>query len=177
MELLCCQASLELITSYGVPIICTLVILSDEGCCTTLSCNIPLPGHIACCPAPDPRQPATKHCTQQAVITCIVLSSWWWALKCLKHVQHIISAINHSVASSWFFFSTLSGIVCCLDNFLFPAWHSVSTQEWIELNCIWVWALLGLMHLGLTTGPLCPMFYTKLKEPCSFIKFPDGPYT
>ena len=27
------------------------------------SCNIPLPGHIACCPAPDPRQPATKHCT------------------------------------------------------------------------------------------------------------------
>jgi hypothetical protein len=25
------------------------------------SCNIPLPG--ACCPAPDLRKPATKHCT------------------------------------------------------------------------------------------------------------------
>ena len=27
------------------------------------SCNIPLPGSIVCRPAPDPRQPATKHCT------------------------------------------------------------------------------------------------------------------
>jgi hypothetical protein len=26
-------------------------------------CNIPLPEHIACCPAPDSRQPATKYCT------------------------------------------------------------------------------------------------------------------
>ena len=25
--------------------------------------NIPQPGHITCFPAPDPRQPATKHCT------------------------------------------------------------------------------------------------------------------
>jgi len=24
---------------------------------------------------------------------------------------------------------------------------------------IWVQALPGLMHLGLTTGPLCPMIY------------------
>jgi hypothetical protein len=38
--------------------------------------------------------------------THIVLSSWWWAQKCPKHVEHIISAINHSVASSWFFVST-----------------------------------------------------------------------
>ena len=28
-----------------------------------MSCNIPLPGHTSCSPAPDPRQPATKHCT------------------------------------------------------------------------------------------------------------------
>ena len=28
-----------------------------------------------------------------------------------------------------------------------------------ELNGIWVRALLGPMHLGLRTGPLCPMFY------------------
>jgi len=33
------------------------------------------------------------------------------------------------------------------------------------------------MHLGLKTGPLCPIFYIKLKEPCSFNKVPDGlPY-
>jgi hypothetical protein len=30
----------------------------------------------------------------------------------------------------------------------------------IEVNGIWVRALPGLMHLGLTTGPLCHMFYT-----------------
>jgi len=32
------------------------------------------------------------------------------------------------------------------------------------------------MHLGLKTGPLCPMFCTKLEEPCSFSKVPDGPH-
>ena len=30
-------------------------------------------------------------------------SSWWWAYKCPKHVEQIISAISHSVASSWFY--------------------------------------------------------------------------
>ena len=38
--------------------------------------------------------------------THIVSSSWWWVYKCPKHVEPIISAINHSVASIWFFFST-----------------------------------------------------------------------
>ena len=38
--------------------------------------------------------------------THIVSSSWWWAYKCPKHVELITSEINHSVASSWFFFST-----------------------------------------------------------------------
>jgi len=33
------------------------------------------------------------------------------------------------------------------------------------------------MHLGLKAGPLCPMFCTKLQEPCSFSTVPDGPYT
>jgi hypothetical protein len=33
------------------------------------------------------------------------------------------------------------------------------------------------MRLGLKTGPLCHMFSSKLKEPCSFSKVPDGPYT
>jgi len=42
----------------------------------------------------------------------------------------------------------------------------------IESNSIWVWALLGLIDLK--TGPLCHMFCTKLKEPCSFSKVLDG---
>ena len=68
--------------------------------------NIPHPGRIAGGPAPYLRQPATKAShTIGGNNTHTVLSSWWWAQKCLKHVEHIISAINHSVASSWFFFS------------------------------------------------------------------------
>ena len=43
-------------------------------------------------------------------------------------------------------------------------------KNWIEfeLNGIWVRALPGPMHLGLKTGPLCPVFCTKLDETCSF---------
>ena len=51
---------------------------------------------------------------------CAVLGCWWSeavghvsrkrdvarTLKCPKHVEHTISAINHSVGFSWFFFST-----------------------------------------------------------------------
>ena len=37
--------------------------------------------------------------------THIVYSSWWWAKKCPKHVENIISAM-HTVTSSWFFFYT-----------------------------------------------------------------------
>jgi len=33
------------------------------------------------------------------------------------------------------------------------------------------------MLLGLKAGPLCPMFCTKLKEPCPFSKVPHDPYT
>ena len=36
----------------------------------------------------------------------IVSSSWWCAYKCPKYVERIMSAISHSVESSWFFFST-----------------------------------------------------------------------
>jgi hypothetical protein len=62
---------------------------------------------IACCPAPDRQPPVTK--TLHTICgnnKSIVSRSWWWAYKCPKHVEQIISAINHSVASSWFFFST-----------------------------------------------------------------------
>ena len=85
---------MHVITAYGV---------QDERCRTT--CNIPHTGRIACCPVPDLRQPATKALhTIGGNNTHIVSSSWWWAYKCPKHVEHIASAISHSVASSWFFF-------------------------------------------------------------------------
>jgi hypothetical protein len=48
-------------------------------------------------------------------------------------------------------------------------------NEW--MNGIWVRALPSPMHLGLKTGPLCALLWTKLQEPCSFTKAPDGPYT
>ena len=48
---------------------------------------------------------------------------------------------------------------------------------YLNLNGIWVRALPSPMYLGLKTGTLCPMFCTKLEEPCSFSKVPDGPYT
>ena len=49
--------------------------------------------------------------------------------------------------------------------------------EAVELNGIWVRVLPGPMHQGLRTGPLCPMFCTKLDDPYFFTKVPDGPYT
>jgi len=48
--------------------------------------------------------------------------------------------------------------------------------NWIELDGVWVRALSGPTHLGLRTGPLCPMFCTKLEESCSFNKVADGRY-
>ena len=64
---------------------------------------VPHPGRVACYPAPDRRRPATKvlH-TTCGNNTSIVSSSWWRAYKCPKHVDQITSAINHSVASTWF---------------------------------------------------------------------------
>jgi len=46
----------------------------------------------------------------------------------------------------------------------------------MSMSGTWVRALSGPLHLGLKTGPLSHMFYTKLKEPCSFTKVPEGPY-
>jgi len=56
--------------------------------------------------------------------------------------------------------------------------HFLSTSEtlsYMSMSGIWVRALPGPMRHGLKTGPFCPMFYTKLKEPFSFTKVPDGP--
>ena len=70
--------------------------------------NFPHPGHIACCSAPNSRPPATKALhTACGNNTSIVSSSWWWAYECPKHVEQIIIAIKHSVASSWFSSSRL----------------------------------------------------------------------
>jgi len=61
------------------------------------------PGRIACCSACKSQPPATKGLhTICGNNTSILSSSWWWAYKCPKHVKQIISAIKHSVASSWF---------------------------------------------------------------------------
>jgi len=76
------------------------LVCSSSGC----SSSFPHPGRIACCPAPDRRPPATKALhTICGNNTSIVSSSWWWAYKCPKHVEQIISAIKHSVTSSWFY--------------------------------------------------------------------------
>ena len=47
----------------GVQVQGSRLCVQEEGCCTTASCNIPFPGRTPCCPAPDPQQLATKHCT------------------------------------------------------------------------------------------------------------------
>jgi len=70
---------------------------------TDQSHTLPHPGRIACCSTPNSRPPATKALhTICGNNTSIVLNSWWWAHRCPKHVEQIISAIKHSVASSWF---------------------------------------------------------------------------
>ena len=64
----------------------------DEGSCSS---SLHHPGRIA----------ATKALhTICGNNTSIVSSSWCWAHRCPKHVEQIIRAINHSVASSWFSF-------------------------------------------------------------------------
>ena len=50
-----------------------------------------------------------------------------------------------------------------------------SEHKTFNLNGIWIRALPGPKHLGLKTGPLYPMFCTKLEEPCFLSKVPDGP--
>ena len=65
--------------------------------------NFSHPGRIACCSARNSRPPGTKALhTIRGNNTSIVSSTWWWAYKCPKHVEQIISAIKHSVASIWF---------------------------------------------------------------------------
>ena len=53
----------------------------------------------------------------------------WWAQKWPKHVEHIISAINHSVASSWFFFSTYRSVRHFMSPLLVREF--ISETEWL----------------------------------------------
>ena len=71
--------------------------------CDSISHNFPHPGCIACCSAPNSRPPATKALhTICGNNTSTVSNFWWWAYKCPKYVEQIISSIKQSVASSWF---------------------------------------------------------------------------
>ena len=70
-----------------------------------VSHNFSHPRLIACCSTPNSRPPTTKALhTICGNNTSIVSSSWWWTYECPKHVEQILSAIKHSVASSWFSF-------------------------------------------------------------------------
>jgi len=73
----------------------------------------------------DHQQP--RHYTMCGNNTSIVSSSWWWAYKCLKHVEQIISAINHSAAFSWF--SSL-----CIYN---DAWTNIHQTDIIQFYYVW----------------------------------------
>ena len=121
-----------------------LIALIICSTCFGHSSSFPHPGRTACWPAPDRRPPATKalHTTCDNN-TSIVSSSWGWAYKCPKHVEQIISAISHSVASSWFFFSTLF-------TTLFIS-HSIG-------SIVSVWSF-GLVLLIITTSVLKAAVY------------------
>ena len=67
------------------------------------TCVIAAYGRIACCSTPNSRLPTTKALhTICGNNTSVVSSFWWRAYKCPKHVEQIIIAIKHSVASSRF---------------------------------------------------------------------------
>ena len=77
--------------------------VQEEGCCSSLlSCNWP----------PTTINKALHTIGDNNIH--IVSSSWWWAYKCPKRVERIVSAIKHSVTSSWFFFST--HVICGLQS-------------------------------------------------------------
>jgi len=98
--------------------------------------QFPHPGRIACCPAPNRRPLATKvlH-TICGNNTSIVSSAWWWACKCQTHVEEIISAIKHSVASSWF--SSLRIIVQTFGSLKPRTLSKLVWNLWFRTKCCW----------------------------------------
>jgi hypothetical protein len=159
----------------GVQVQGSRLCVRDEGCCSTESSNIPHPESIADCPASDLQQPTNKASrTIGSNNTHIVSSSWWWTWKCPKHFEHIISAIKHSVTSSWFFFSThlqtmhgqthikleerVWGSACGNFFFLWPLYRcSILVglclyETWRLPSCVFVETkLLRICHIQITT--------------------------
>ena len=99
-------------------------------------------------------------------------NKWWrFLLMCCRICVTVKAAIYCGCSQQLYWYCLLPWKLPC-------SLHCMVLQhEWIELNGIRVWALLGRMHLGLKTGPLCPMLCAKLEDPCSFTKVLDGPYT
>ena len=92
--------------------------------------NFPHPGHIACCSAPNSRPPATKALhTIYGNNTSILSNSWWWAYKCPKHVEQIISAIWLSVTSSWLYSVRLIASICYTYSLIAVARGEVSFND------------------------------------------------
>ena len=95
-----------------------------------------------------------------------------------EHDNRTLQARNH-VSQVCVSFICCPGIISSWEGKNEIKWIELNWIElnWIELNGIWVRALPGPLHVVFRTGPMCPMFCTKLQEPCSFSKVPDGPYT
>ena len=76
--------------------------------------------------------------------------SWWLAYKCPKHVEQIISAIKHSVASSWF--SSLR---------LYYDTRTNINQIWLILheNIFWISAINWLL-----CSPYLPHYESRILE-------------
>ena len=128
------RQELETICVLLPPILCDALVPSGRRFCSS---KTPHPGRIACCSTPYLRPPATEAShTIGGNNTHIVSSSWRWALRCPKHVERIIIAMNHSVASSWFFFST--HMQRCTDkhtsSLLLSVWRLVKYQR-VRVTC------------------------------------------
>jgi len=119
-----------------------------------LSSSIPHPERIACCSVPGLQQPATKAShTIGGNNTRIVSSSWWWAYKCPKHVEHIISSINYSVAYSWFFFSAYSGsyLEAITEEYIMLPYKSLrNATSQVITACWWRFKPSGRLHSSWT---------------------------
>ena len=110
--------------------------------------NFPHPGRLACSCAPNSRPPANKALhTICGNNTSTVSSPWWWAYKCPKHVEQIMTAIKHSVASSRFPYPR--SLLCLQDPhllFLYSArWIQSTSSHWACLACY----LIIISHLCL----------------------------
>jgi len=113
----------------------------DEGSCSS---SFPHPGHIACCLERDRRPPTTKVLHIICCNNTSIVSSSWWAYKCPKRVEQIISTINHSVASIWF--SSLRSVL---------VWNCVAGGV-VYCYCVkspktWVFSILHILLWSLST--------------------------